>query len=135
MYNDPNCKPWTSRSWAPTGYSSRYDLVQQTKAAEERKPFSSGVVEEEQVENVELMVRVVDEGGAGTFGNEKNGMGNGVGADAGYAAGVQGKRGDCNTAESRYDSGTIETRDQSVSAVGDGAMASRHGTGFNEKWE
>ncbi|KAG6852953.1 hypothetical protein C0991_007933 [Blastosporella zonata] len=33
MYNDPNCKPWTSRQWAPPGYSSRYDLVQQTKAS------------------------------------------------------------------------------------------------------
>ena len=25
MYNDPACKPWTSRKWAPPGYTSRYD--------------------------------------------------------------------------------------------------------------
>ena len=25
MYCDPDCKPWTSRSWAPPGYASRQD--------------------------------------------------------------------------------------------------------------
>jgi len=26
MYNDPRCKPWTSGSWVPEGYSSRTEL-------------------------------------------------------------------------------------------------------------
>ena len=34
MYNDPNCKPWTSRAWAPPGYTDRRDLVEKTRAAE-----------------------------------------------------------------------------------------------------
>jgi SP family sugar:H+ symporter-like MFS transporter len=34
MYNDPNCKPWTSRSWAPPGFTDRRDLVEKTRAAE-----------------------------------------------------------------------------------------------------
>lgn len=51
MYNDPECKPWTSRSWAPAGYTSRYDLVEQTKAAQARKPFASSDVEDKQIEH------------------------------------------------------------------------------------
>jgi len=35
MYNDPNCKPWTSRSWAPPGYSDRRDLVEEKRCAAE----------------------------------------------------------------------------------------------------
>lgn len=31
MYNDPKCKPWTSGSWAPVGYSSRRDYYTQKK--------------------------------------------------------------------------------------------------------
>ena len=34
MYNDPNCKPWTSRSWAPPGYTDRRDLIEKTRAAQ-----------------------------------------------------------------------------------------------------
>ncbi|KAN0137630.1 General substrate transporter [Lactarius tabidus] len=34
MYNDPNCKPWTSRSWAPPGFTDRRDLVEKTRPAE-----------------------------------------------------------------------------------------------------
>ena len=34
MYCDPDCKPWTSRSWAPEGFASRADLVVQGRAAE-----------------------------------------------------------------------------------------------------
>ncbi|KAF5320157.1 hypothetical protein D9611_010352 [Ephemerocybe angulata] len=49
MYNDPKCKPWTSRRWAPAGYSSRYDLVEQTKAAQARKPFAD--TEEKRIEH------------------------------------------------------------------------------------
>ncbi len=29
MYNDPNCKPWTSRSWAPEGFDSRAHMLDQ----------------------------------------------------------------------------------------------------------
>ncbi|KAI0295058.1 general substrate transporter [Multifurca ochricompacta] len=34
MYNDPNCKPWNSRTWAPPGYRNRKDLVKQTGTVE-----------------------------------------------------------------------------------------------------
>jgi hypothetical protein len=34
MYNDPSCKPWTSRSWAPPGYTDRRDLIEKTRAAQ-----------------------------------------------------------------------------------------------------
>lgn len=53
MYNDPNCKPWTSSTWAPAGYSSRYDLVEQTKAAQARKPLASGALEEKRIEHAD----------------------------------------------------------------------------------
>ena len=51
MYNDPTCKPWTSRRWAPPGYENRGDLIEQTKAAGAGKPFASGDVEKKHVEN------------------------------------------------------------------------------------
>lgn len=51
MYNDPTAKPWNSRSWAPPGFSSRRDLVEQAKAAENHKPLASGALEEHQIEN------------------------------------------------------------------------------------
>ncbi|KAG6889278.1 hypothetical protein C0992_005754 [Termitomyces sp. T32_za158] len=51
MYNDPNCKPWTSRQWAPPGYRSRYDAVQQHKAVEANKSFvGSGGIDESHIE-------------------------------------------------------------------------------------
>lgn len=37
MYCDPNCKPWTSVSWVPAGYSSRSELK---KALEEGDPIA-----------------------------------------------------------------------------------------------
>ena len=40
MYYDPNCKPWISRQWAPEGFSSRAELVEQSKAAEAGKGFA-----------------------------------------------------------------------------------------------
>jgi len=40
MYNDPNCKPWTSRKWCPPGYTSRHDVNQQAEAMERRKPYA-----------------------------------------------------------------------------------------------
>ncbi|KAH6905227.1 monosaccharide transporter [Coprinopsis sp. MPI-PUGE-AT-0042] len=50
MYNDPDCKPWTSRKWVPAGYKSRFDLVEQTKAAQARKPLAMDT-EEKQIEH------------------------------------------------------------------------------------
>lgn len=50
MYTDPNCKPWTSREWAPPGYSSRQDLIDQTRAAEAHKPLASSTLEEGKIE-------------------------------------------------------------------------------------
>ncbi|KDR83797.1 hypothetical protein GALMADRAFT_236183 [Galerina marginata CBS 339.88] len=73
MYNDPNCKPWTSRSWAPAGYSSRYDLEEQTKAAQARKPLASGALEDKHIEEANGT-------GNGVFGN---GVGHGGGTGAG----------------------------------------------------
>ncbi|ETW76473.1 MFS sugar transporter [Heterobasidion irregulare TC 32-1] len=57
MYNDPKCKPWTSRAWAPPGYSSRLDLIEQTRAAEAHKPLSGA--QEERIE------KAYDTAGAG----------------------------------------------------------------------
>ncbi|TFY58067.1 hypothetical protein EVG20_g8297 [Dentipellis fragilis] len=45
MYNDPNCKPWTSRTWAPAGYANRRDLAEQARAAEAHKPLSGATDE------------------------------------------------------------------------------------------
>ena len=50
MYNDPKCKPWTSTKWAPAGYTSRYDLAEQTKAAQAGKPLAEPS-EEKQIEH------------------------------------------------------------------------------------
>ena len=115
MYNDPNCKPWTSRAWAPVGYSSRYDLVQQTKAAEARKPFASGASEEDQLEN-----------GGKVDSNEKSGMGVGTVANA---ASDQGE----DDVKSGYNSGTTGIHDRGLPVVGTDATASEPGTGVNNK--
>ena len=45
MYCDPACSPWTSRSWAPPGFASRRDLVEQGRAAEAHKPLEEARVE------------------------------------------------------------------------------------------
>ncbi|VDB83133.1 unnamed protein product [Peniophora sp. CBMAI 1063] len=45
MYNDPACKPWTSRAWAPPGYANRHDLIEQTRAAEQHKPLAGAQAE------------------------------------------------------------------------------------------
>ncbi|KAJ7437177.1 general substrate transporter [Mycena latifolia] len=37
MYNDPACKPSTSRQWAPPGYSSREEVAQEIQKQDERK--------------------------------------------------------------------------------------------------
>jgi hypothetical protein len=53
MYNDPHCKPWTSRKWAPPGYSSRRDVAEQTRAAEAHKPYANPAgIEEGRTEKV-----------------------------------------------------------------------------------
>ncbi|ESK91805.1 monosaccharide transporter [Moniliophthora roreri MCA 2997] len=59
MYNDPNCKPWTSRSWAPVGYANRRELVEQTKAAEAHKPLAGT---EERVEHHKTGPRDAEKG-------------------------------------------------------------------------
>ncbi|KAI0264923.1 general substrate transporter [Gloeopeniophorella convolvens] len=41
MYNDPNCKPWNSRSWAPPGYANRRDLIERTRADQAKKPLAA----------------------------------------------------------------------------------------------
>ncbi|PCH34606.1 general substrate transporter [Wolfiporia cocos MD-104 SS10] len=51
MYGDPYCKPWTSRTWAPAGFTSRADLVEQSRAAEAHKPLAGGR-EEARIEKV-----------------------------------------------------------------------------------
>jgi len=78
MYNDPNCKPWTSRSWAPAGYASRYDLVQQTKAAEAHKPLASGALDESQIEKAGNQNGAAN-GSNGALPGYENGVGNGNG--------------------------------------------------------
>lgn len=37
MYNDPSCKPWTSRTWAPDGFASRHDVAEHNRAADAAK--------------------------------------------------------------------------------------------------
>ena len=49
MYTDSDCKPWTSRRWAPPGYSSRRDLIEQVRAAERNKQLAA-MGEEERFE-------------------------------------------------------------------------------------
>jgi SP family sugar:H+ symporter-like MFS transporter len=49
MYNDPDCKPWTSRSWAPDGYTSR---LERTREGQARK-LESGALDEKQIEHAE----------------------------------------------------------------------------------
>ena len=53
MYCDPNCKPWTSRHWAPEGFASRRDFVEQGRAAEAHKPLEAGAGEESRFEHAE----------------------------------------------------------------------------------
>lgn len=50
MYCDPTCKPWTSRTWAPAGFKSRQDLIEQGRAAEMHKPLEAGAGEETRYE-------------------------------------------------------------------------------------
>jgi len=58
MYSDPYCKPWTSGAWAPPGFSSRADLIEQTRAAESHKPLATGV-EEARIEKTDLPAQKV----------------------------------------------------------------------------
>lgn len=45
MYNDPNCKAWNSGRWAPPGFKSRQDLIEQSRAAEAHKPLAGETTE------------------------------------------------------------------------------------------
>lgn len=38
MYNDPTCKPWNSKSWAPEGYASRADVHKDNKNSKSKGP-------------------------------------------------------------------------------------------------
>jgi len=49
MYNDPNCKAWNSRSWAPVGYSSRVDMTR--GEAEKHRGQEIGAVADEKGQN------------------------------------------------------------------------------------
>jgi hypothetical protein len=51
MYNDPNCKPWTSGSWAPAGYSSRRDYYIQKKTVATGVAITSGSLSSFENEN------------------------------------------------------------------------------------
>lgn len=62
MYCDPYCKPWTSRNWAPAGFASRQDLIEQTRAAEMHKPLA-GAREEARIEKAGE--------GSGQYGKER----------------------------------------------------------------
>ena len=73
MYNDPNCKPWTSHKWAPPGYTSRFDLVEQKKAAQARNPLESGAHDEKQIEHAGIH----GNGQQPTNGTAKTGRGDG----------------------------------------------------------
>ncbi|KAF8962856.1 general substrate transporter [Flammula alnicola] len=61
MYNDPKCKPWTSRTWAPVGYTSRFDLAEQDKSAQAQKPLVSGAMEEKHSEEKGRHIEKADE--------------------------------------------------------------------------
>jgi MFS transporter, SP family, sugar:H+ symporter len=50
MYCDPNCKPWNSSTWAPEGFSSRDDLIEAGRAAQNGKGPEG--VEEGRIEKV-----------------------------------------------------------------------------------
>ncbi|KAJ3488583.1 hypothetical protein NLI96_g2731 [Meripilus lineatus] len=43
MYCDPNCKPWSSRSWAPEGFASRADVVDHRKAEKTDDSYGAAV--------------------------------------------------------------------------------------------
>ncbi|KAI0808276.1 general substrate transporter [Fomes fomentarius] len=53
MYCDPNCKPWTSRNWAPEGFRNRREFVEQGRAAEAHKPLEAGAGEESRFEHAQ----------------------------------------------------------------------------------
>jgi hypothetical protein len=76
MYNDPNCKPWTSQSWAPLGYSSRHDYHIQKKTVEEKKTF--GEDSGENATGVTVTTTGTISGSVGSFGNENEKGTNGI---------------------------------------------------------
>ncbi|CAL1701815.1 unnamed protein product [Somion occarium] len=76
MYCDPSCKPWTSRNWAPEGFSSRAELVEQSKAAEAGKGFAGD--EESRIEHKNVIANGDEDGVKEVNGNVKgtNGFAN-----------------------------------------------------------
>ena len=77
MYNDPNCKPWNSRTWAPEGFSSRDDIVAQDRANLARKAPEG--IEESRTEKVGLNRA---SGGADGYHHDQNGSDRGPSMDA-----------------------------------------------------
>lgn len=72
MYNDPNCKPWTSTKWCPPGYTSRNDVNEQAEAMERRKPYA----QEKRLENAGLAPDgTKPKEGKGIFGKKPAGNG------------------------------------------------------------
>ena len=50
MYCDPDCKPWNSANWAPEGFASRADIVNQ---AERERAKSPAGIEEGRMEKID----------------------------------------------------------------------------------
>lgn len=50
MYCDPDCKPWTSASWAPEGFASRADIAAQDRALRDASEKTPAGVEEGRME-------------------------------------------------------------------------------------
>ncbi|KAI0781707.1 general substrate transporter [Irpex lacteus] len=48
MYNDPDCKPWTSSRWVPSGFSSRDQVVAEVNAS---RVAGQGAIEVEEMRN------------------------------------------------------------------------------------
>lgn len=48
MYNDPDCKPWTSSRWVPSGFSSRDQVVAEGNAS---RVAGEGAIEVEEMRN------------------------------------------------------------------------------------
>ena len=73
MYIDPDCKPWTSRSWAPKGFASRADLAEKHRAAEAKEPYvAEAELEEGRFGNEKTNNGVNTEGEESTSANESS---------------------------------------------------------------
>ena len=76
MYNDPNCKPWNSRTWVPEGFSSRDDIVAQDRVNLARKAPKG--IEDSRIEKVGLNQA---SGSADGYNTDQNGSDGGSSMD------------------------------------------------------